>query len=68
MGEFEEAILKEFRGRETPVIVVFNKADLGRPNKDLLHRLKTGNIPVVHTTAPRGEPGRARHASMACAP
>ena len=54
-GEFEEAILKEFRGRETPVIVVFNKADLGRPNKDLLHRLKTGNIPVVHTTAPRGE-------------
>src|SRR5512137_872445 len=30
-GPFEEQILKELRGRETPVIVVFNKCDQGEP-------------------------------------
>ena len=30
-GTFEEALLSEFAGRKTPVVVVFNKSDVGRP-------------------------------------
>ena len=52
-GEFEEMLLAELRSRERPVIVVFNKADLGLPPPELRQRLASQAIPVVETVAPR---------------
>ncbi|MRR39303.1 GTP-binding protein, partial [bacterium] len=52
---FEDAILEELRSRATPVIVVFNKVDLARPDGALLDRLKEQKLPCVHTSAKGGE-------------
>jgi len=49
--DFEEAILEELRERGVPVIAVFNKSDLGRPDEKLLARLKEADIPCVATVA-----------------
>src|SRR5512141_2914622 len=38
-GPFEEGILAELKGRKAPVVVVFNKSDLGQPEKAVLERL-----------------------------
>jgi len=54
-GEFEEGILTELRGRQVPVIVVFNKADLSAPPADLLERLKNDKTTTVATVASRGK-------------
>jgi [FeFe] hydrogenase H-cluster maturation GTPase HydF len=54
-GPFEEQILKELRGRETPVLVVFNKCDRGEPSAELAERLKAEHIPAVRTVAPEGK-------------
>jgi [FeFe] hydrogenase H-cluster maturation GTPase HydF len=54
-GEFEEQILRELRGRETPVIVVFNKCDQGEPSAELAQRLKAEKIPAVRTVAPESK-------------
>jgi [FeFe] hydrogenase H-cluster maturation GTPase HydF len=54
-SEFEEEILGEFRGREIPMIVVFNKVDLAEPPIPLLDRFKAAKIPVVRTVAVKGE-------------
>jgi len=54
-GEFEEQILKELRGRETPTLVVFNKCDQGEPSAELSDRLKAEKIPAVRTVAPEGK-------------
>lgn len=52
---FEEQLLAEFRGRRVPVVVVFNKTDLGQPQPGLLERLKTEHVPWVLTSAVRQE-------------
>jgi [FeFe] hydrogenase H-cluster maturation GTPase HydF len=54
-GEFEEQMLAELRGREIPVIVVFNKVDLGAPRQDLLDRFAAEQRPVVQTAAALGQ-------------
>jgi len=54
-GEFEDGILHEFAARKTPVIVVFNKSDLGAPSAGVEERLKASGVAAVRTVAPRGE-------------
>jgi [FeFe] hydrogenase H-cluster maturation GTPase HydF len=54
-GEFEEGLLEELEGRRIPVIVVFNKEDLGRPAPEVLERLAAAKVTVVSTVASLGE-------------
>mgnify|MGYP005837826643 CR=1 FL=1 len=54
-GRFEEEILAELLQRNTPAIVVFNKADLGQPAAAVLARLGEHKLPTVSTVASRGE-------------
>jgi [FeFe] hydrogenase H-cluster maturation GTPase HydF len=49
-GNFEEKILKEFKDREIPVIIVLNKADLYASHKDLLNRFSGEKLPAVETS------------------
>jgi [FeFe] hydrogenase H-cluster maturation GTPase HydF len=51
-GEFEEALLAELRNRDMPLITVFSKMDLGRPDEALRNRLAAEQIPIVLTDAP----------------
>ena len=60
-GPFEKQVLAEFRNRQIPVVVVFNKVDLVScsgsdcvfaPMED---RFKTDKTPTVRTVASRGE-------------
>ncbi len=53
-GEFEEALLTELSRRQAPVIVVFNKSDLGAPSEEVLRNLKARKIPFVHAAASQG--------------
>ncbi len=52
---FEERVLEELRAEERPVIVVANQSDRGRPTGDLRQRLRDAGIPLVETTATRGQ-------------
>ncbi len=52
---FEEGILTELVQREIPLIVVFNKMDLGRSDQKILDDLQNRKIPVVHTEAITGQ-------------
>jgi len=52
-GEFEELILKELVSRSAPVVVVFNKIDLARPDADLVEKLAKEKIKTVETDAAR---------------
>ena len=54
-GDFEESILAELRGREMPVIVVFNKGDLCEPKPAVLASLDQLGVPIVRAVALRGE-------------
>jgi [FeFe] hydrogenase H-cluster maturation GTPase HydF len=54
-GEFEEGILNELRERKIPVIVVFNKNDVARPDSTQTTRLTDIDIPFVQTAAAKGE-------------
>jgi len=54
-GPFEEGILTELKGRKAPVVVVFNKSDLGAPEQGLVDGLKARKTPWVKTVACRGE-------------
>ena len=49
--DFEDGILEELNGREVPVVVVFNKTDLGEPNEPLLQSLAEKKIRTVKTVA-----------------
>jgi [FeFe] hydrogenase H-cluster maturation GTPase HydF len=51
---FEQSILAELRTRNVPVIVVFNKADLGQPAAELVDTLRAEKIAMVSTVAPQG--------------
>ena len=54
-GEFEETILQELAGRHIPIIVVFNKVDLARPQAETLGNLSRVKVRHVETVASRGE-------------
>ncbi len=50
-GEFEEEVLAELLESKLPVIIVFNKIDLVKPDDTILQRLKKKNIPIVFAIA-----------------
>ena len=54
-GPFEESLLCEFAGRKTPVVVAFNKTDVGRPAPNLISRLEEAKVQFVLTSATRCE-------------
>ncbi len=54
-GPFEDEMLAEFRRRELPVVVVFNKTDLGLPAPELETRLKAGGAKTFRIQASKGE-------------
>jgi [FeFe] hydrogenase H-cluster maturation GTPase HydF len=54
-SDFEEELLSEFRSREIPTIVVFNKVDLAEPPVPLLDRFRAAKVPIVRTVAVKGE-------------
>ena len=49
-GEYEEAIVQEFRRRETPLLVILNKIDLFSAN-GVKERLDQERIPYIETCA-----------------
>ncbi|HEX2973823.1 MAG TPA: [FeFe] hydrogenase H-cluster maturation GTPase HydF [Tepidisphaeraceae bacterium] len=53
-SEFEEQLLATLQARNTPVIVAFNKCDLGHPEPTMLSRLKDGKIPAIQTSTATG--------------
>ena len=52
--EFEEQILAEFHRRKIPVVAVFNKSDLGRPDPERTARLGAEKIGCVEMVATAG--------------
>ena len=52
--EFEDAIFRELRERQIPVIVAFNKSDLATPLAVLQEKLRKTNTPFVETVASDG--------------
>src|SRR5271157_4786470 len=52
--KFERGILDELRGRNVPVVVVFNKSDIAKPQAAFLAELKDTKTPFVETVAPNG--------------
>jgi len=66
---FEEEIVAELQRRKIPVVAVFNKADLGRPDGATVGRLRSNGIVCVETVAARSEGVLAlREAIVRCAP
>ena len=53
-GNFEEEILRELADRKTPMIVVFNKMDAGKPDDALAGKLAEQKIRTVQTSAVSG--------------
>ena len=53
-GDFEDRLLAELKSRNIPIIVVFNKIDLGAPEPEILNRLAAERIPAVKTSAVSG--------------
>jgi [FeFe] hydrogenase H-cluster maturation GTPase HydF len=53
-GGFEEEILRELAARKVPTVIVFNKADTGKPDAMLLAGLKDQKLRVTETTAISG--------------
>lgn len=53
-GAFEEDIHRELEHRTTPVIAVFNKADLAPPSPDIIKTLTDAGVRCVTTTASTG--------------
>jgi len=54
-GAFEQGLLDDFRARQTPAIVVFNKIDVAAPGAELSERLRGGKERVVLASAVTGE-------------
>jgi [FeFe] hydrogenase H-cluster maturation GTPase HydF len=52
--DFEEVIFQELHGRGIPVIVAFNKSDLGKPLAASQESLRKSNTPFVETIASEG--------------
>jgi len=53
-GDFEEQLLHELSSRNIPIIAVFNKLDIARPDAALIERLKSSKIKTVETIATTG--------------
>jgi [FeFe] hydrogenase H-cluster maturation GTPase HydF len=53
--DFEQQIIDEFSRRNTPLIVVFNKIDLGRPPAVVLAEIAERKLPIVNTAAVSGQ-------------
>lgn len=53
--DFEEQVLNELMQRHVPIVVVFNKSDMGRPDAALIDRLQDQEIPTVFTVASSGK-------------
>ena len=53
-GAFEQQILDEFKQRECPIVVVFNKTDVCTPDAEIAGRLAAEGIPLVKTAATQG--------------
>ena len=51
---FEEELLTELSRRRTPLVVVFNKSDVGHPSSEILKRLSAKQIRTVQTAAVDG--------------
>lgn len=49
--DFEEGVLKELETREVPLVIVFNKSDLGEADPTLLQRFAEKKIRTVNTVA-----------------
>ena len=54
-GAFEDRLLDELRHQGIPVIVVFNKVDIAKPENNLLEFLRKEKIPFVQTAAIKGQ-------------
>lgn len=54
-GEFEEALLADFARQQTPVLVVFNKSDVGQTDAALTERLTAAKLRVVAVSAVTGQ-------------
>ncbi len=52
--EFETSLVAELAERKTPCIVVFNKADLGRPARETRQTLADSHTRLVETIATQG--------------
>lgn len=50
-GEYEDKIVREFRKRETPLLVIFNKIDFFSVNEKIKGRLDQEKIPHIETCA-----------------
>jgi len=50
-GEYEEEIVRQLSGRGIPLVVVFNKADLQKPDPEVSARLESQKIRKVETVA-----------------
>ncbi len=67
--DFEETLLAELRARNVPVVVAFNKSDLGRPAAELLEQLASRRVAWVETVATTGSGvPELREALVAAAP
>jgi [FeFe] hydrogenase H-cluster maturation GTPase HydF len=54
-NDFEMELLREFRQREIPFVVVFNKTDIQMPSDSLIRSLHEEKIRTVQTVAPAGK-------------
>jgi [FeFe] hydrogenase H-cluster maturation GTPase HydF len=54
-GEFEEGLLADFAGRQTPAVVVFNKTDAAAADAALVERLRAARLRVVLASALTGQ-------------
>lgn len=54
-GEFEESLRQELQDRKIPIVVVFNKSDLGKPDPLVTAQLKTHRVGFVETVATSGQ-------------
>ncbi len=53
-GEFEDGLLADFAGRQTPAVVVINKTDIAAPDTALVERLRAAKMRVVLASAVSG--------------
>ena len=63
-SDTEEEVLEHFRGRETPLVVVFSKSDLTSPDPALTARLDAAKIPYVAVSTRTGSGLSALRAAL----
>lgn len=53
--DFEEALIRDFRGRGVPVLVILSKSDIAPPDDEIKGRLSAQTIPFIAFSAFDGE-------------